>query len=492
MINKRWLFLATLVSFSSFGAVSFKEKQLRVKTLMKMQKAAPALAFEAYQRELGYEAKGLSIDMRAKNETNLLAEKMRSQVRSAYEAALLRHQSPQMAREEVKDAIERDLEMAAPELREELTKFSLESLNNIEVGEVNREVQLDRVEAALKKEVVNRKQFLNQEDVLQEQVQGKVVEDDAMKESFDTRAELMESLTSERPSSPWVESSNQVAKTVRVTSADINLSLQVKMEYLGVALEAGPTISFSRNFVTSGTIMSEGLKPVILTGGEIDRFVYDRNNKRIIKDGKPLERYTSFWCDAELKFGSRYAGGGGFKYMGLGGGVTISKSFEQGVSVQSRRISLPKTVANKYMTSDYISELCHKDFLRARVNGTITIRESLNVMMKNVISGIVFVNPKTKCATTNHCKEWFDKEVISLKKKNNTYRCVENIKDKYRFCQLRGTAGQSCPVIEGGKLVSSGSNEYPCAGKLKCIKTHDATTFYGNIVSPAKGTCQKR
>ena len=102
MFNSRWLFLTVLTSFSTLGAVSFEEKQLRVESLMKLQKDVPAVTFEAYQRELGYEQRGLSIEARTQNETNLLAERIRSQIHKTYQAALKEHNSPGVARQEVK------------------------------------------------------------------------------------------------------------------------------------------------------------------------------------------------------------------------------------------------------------------------------------------------------------------------------------------------------------------------------------------------------
>jgi 5-methylcytosine-specific restriction endonuclease McrBC GTP-binding regulatory subunit McrB len=92
MLNYRWLFLSLLVSTSGFARVDFKTKQARVDSLMKLQKQAPAFAFDSFQRELEYEKQGLSLDKRAKKEANLLADQIRARVIDAYEAALKKYE----------------------------------------------------------------------------------------------------------------------------------------------------------------------------------------------------------------------------------------------------------------------------------------------------------------------------------------------------------------------------------------------------------------
>ena len=112
MFNSRWLILAALISSSSFAGVSFKEKQMRVQSLMKLHLHAPSLVFEDYQRELEYERQGLSTESRAKYETNLLADKMRQQIKIAYDAALKENKSSEVARAEIKASIEKSLNIS--------------------------------------------------------------------------------------------------------------------------------------------------------------------------------------------------------------------------------------------------------------------------------------------------------------------------------------------------------------------------------------------
>jgi hypothetical protein len=494
MFNSRWVFLAVLTSFSTFGAVSFEEKQLRVDSLMELQKNAPAVTFEAYRRELGYEQRGLSIEARSKNETNLLAEKMRDQIHSAFQAAMKEHNSTELAREEVREAIERDLEQASPELKEELLNYANSTLDNAEYGGVSEEADLSNVEVVLQKEVVNRKEFLNAEDPALggDPITPKAnTSKDSERKEYASKQELMESLVSDRESSRWVSTAGQTVKTAQVTKAETKISMQVKMEFLGAEIEAGPSISFKREIATDAVLTTEGLNPVIMRDGTFDRFKRDRDNKVIYKNGKAVTRYVSMTCDVDLKFETEYQGSGGFKYMGMGADVSVSSVFQNVVNLQSRRIALPEVVAGKTLTVKSVSQICHGDFLKAKATNSMTVRQSLDIMMRNVVSGLVFSNPKTKCAKDSDCANWFNKEVISLKKRKNTYRCVEDTRDKFRFCQLRGQAGQNCSVFEGGKRTSSGQNEYPCDKGLKCVKKSDASQVLGYDWSYSVGKCQK-
>jgi hypothetical protein len=500
MLNSRWLILAALISTSSFAGVSFKQKQLRVQSLMKLHLHAPSLVFEDYQRELEYEKQGLTVEHRAKKETNLLADKIRHQVTIAYDAALKENKSPEVAREEVKIAIEKDLALANSEMREELLSLALDTLNNIENAPISEEVDLSTVEVVMMKKVEMRQLFLNSDgghdngvaQVGVDPINPKAnTSKDSEKKDYATKAELMESLTSDRESSRWVSAANQTVRTAEIVKNETKLSMQVKVEFLGATLEAGPVISFKREYSTNAVIMAEGLSPVIMRDGNFDLSKRDTAGKLVLKSGKIQKRYVAFFCDVDLKFSTEAAGAGGFKYMGMGADVSISKSFENSVNMQSRRIALPESVANKTMTVKYISELCHGEFKQARFSNNMTVAQSLDIMMRNVVAGLVFSHPQTKCIQDSQCKDWFNTEVITAHRYKNTARCVEDSGDKHRFCQVRGLAGQSCIVREGGKQTSSGEWEYECNIGLKCVKYESASYIFDYTWSYSKGRCQK-
>ncbi len=498
MSYSRLLVLAVFISatsFSSYADVSFKQKQMRVDSLLKLQNKISNLAFDAYQRELNYEAKGLSIDARAKKETNLLADKIRMQVVQAYKAALENKMSSELAREEIKTNMEKDLELAAPELRNELLSLANLTLDSIDAGGASEEVQLQKIESVMKKEVIKRTTFLNNED--QEMIVGPLKSkkesiEDSIRQDYKSSEELISSLVSDRASSPYVSASHQAIKTATITKIEANISLQVKFEFLGASVEAGPSISFKRLYSTNAEIMADSLSPVLMNDGNFDYWKRDRAGKIILENGIAKKRYISFTCSTNLEFVTDYKGSGGFKFMGVGEDAAITKEFSNTVNLVSRRIALPESVANKSMSVKYISALCHNDFLKAKLNNTMTVQDSLNIMMKNMVAGLTFSHPKTKCATDDQCSNWFNNELISVLKNNNVARCSEeSSNEKFRACHLRGLQGQNCPLYEDGERTSSGEFEYSCDVGLKCVKYENESTVLGAVWSHAKGKCQK-
>jgi hypothetical protein len=492
MFNSRWLFCAALISLPAIAGVSLEEKQQRVQELIELSRQLPAASFEGYHRELEYERRGLSLETRASVEANLLADQVRKRVIQAYEAALKNHTNPQAAKQEVRDAIEADIELAAPELKNEILEVAFNTLETIEQGGFSsQEVEIKEVEVVMMKKVMARSNYLNRETLSDPLLPVANPHKDSEKKEYKNKQELLESLTSERDNSRFVSTANISVKTAEIVSTQSDLSLQVKMEFLGAELEAGPSITFKRSLSTDATIMAEGLNPVILRDGNFDHVKRDASNKPIIKNGKVLKRYVAFLCDVDLNFETDYAGSGGFKYMGIGGGVSAASRFSNTVTIASRRISLPESVAGKTVTVKYISELCHKDFVKAKISNHLTVMQSLDLMMKNVVSGLRFSHARTKCAEDRHCADWYNREVISLQKKNNVARCVEHSTEKYKFCQLRGKVGQNCPVYRGGKRVSSGENEYTCDKGLKCVMTDDDDYFVGIKIESATGVCRR-
>jgi len=492
MLNSRWAILAALISGSSMAGVSFKEKQMRVESLLSLQKNLPSLALDAYKRELSYEEMGLSVNSRAKYETNILADKIRLQVQSAYNASLKANNDANVAREEVRTNIEKDLSLAAPEMKDELISLALQTLDAIDAGASSSAVDLTNVELMMEKEVLSRKSFLNQEDLAALDVVDPVANPskDSERKDYKSKEDFMEALVSDRENSRWVSTSNQTIKTSEIFKTESTISLQVKFEFLGVAIEAGPMIKFKRKYSTNATIMAEGMNPVLYRDGNFDYWKRDANGNIVKKNGKEVKRYIAFVCDADLEFETEYTGGGGFKILGLGGDTSFSKSYANSVTMNSRRIALPEYVANKSMTMKYASELCHRDFLAARFNNSMSVSSSLNIIMKNVVASLTFSHPQTKCAVDEHCYNWFNNEVISLVKIKNFPRCGESYREKFRSCQLRGLQGQNCPVYENGMRTSSGQWEYACDQGLKCVKTEGQTFFMGSVWSYAKGKCQ--
>lgn len=484
MLNSRWIFMTALFSFSALGGVSFEEKKNRVEFLSEITKST-SMNIEAYQRELNYEKLNLPLEKRAESEAQLLAEKVKLQISMAYEAAYERTQNAEEAGEEIRAGIERDLSLVAPELQDEMRKLSLDTLENVQRGEVNSNFSLVTFTKVLLKSVKERVAFLNEES--NNELPVAMLTREFNKTSYATKKEILDSMTSdENIFFNLGSTSGNTVRTVDVRKADSRINLQVQIEFLGAAVEAGPSIAFRREYRTNGIVMSEGMAPALLPDGNFDFYTRDRAGKIVLKNGVPDRRTITFQCDADLEFETEYAGGGGFSIMGMGASGGVSKRFVNTVTMSSRRIPLPEIIDKKTMTFKYLNNLCHNDFLNAYITNNMTVKGALNAMMKNVVASLRFSHPKTTCSTDAHCGNWYKYEVLTLAKLKNKARCVEDPREKYMQCQLRGQEGQNCALFDGrGKRISSGAYEFVCDKGFKCQQYES-----GSFLKPAKGMCK--
>jgi hypothetical protein len=318
---KPCLFLvSTLITGSVFSAVSFEEKKNRIEYLEELTSSAVSMNIDAYRRELQYENKNLPVEKRAKIEANLLAEKIKVQIQRAYEAALTSGNHEEAA-QEVRTAIEKDLGLISPELRKEIREISLETLGNIQQGEISQHLDLENVEKIMLKNVLERADFFNKEG--QEIHQTAMLTDgdpagNADRSEYDSKTAILESLVSDLPSATFGLKSNAGIKSDSITSVDSKISLQVKVNFLGISLEAGPTISFSRTYNTSAVLNAEGLGPFLLPDGNFDFLKRDRTGNSIVQNDIHQKRLILFSCRATLGFESAYSGQGGFFSDGYG------------------------------------------------------------------------------------------------------------------------------------------------------------------------------
>ena len=478
-------FLLTCLSFSSL-AVTMEEKEMRIEALRSLENSELKLDINSFEREINYDRRGLSLKQRAQEETNLMASQVRQQIALAFAEALESRGSIEEARESVKEDILKDLEMADDSVKEELISFSLKILDQMDENALSEEVSLPNLEARMLVSVKERNEYLNKE------VSNPTPKAEEKRE-YATKADLISALVSEEPSVRYVSTSNQTIQTAQATSTDSNISLQVKIEFLGATLAAGPEISFRKNFQTSATILADGLYPVMYNDGNFDFSKRDANGKIIKEKGKELKRYVSFSCDAQLNFSTNYAGGGEFKAAGLGASAKKTKTFSSVVNLSSRRILLPEFVGNKTFTIEALTNLCHRDFLKAKASNSLTIEQSLNILMKNVVAGLTFSHSKTKCVQDSHCYDWFNKEIIPLGRVKNFPRCVQGSNSEKNFtCALRGLEGQACSLYDkSGKRITSGSFEFVCDKGLTCVQTKQAGWFQNwEIYEYAEGRCK--
>jgi hypothetical protein len=497
MFKFKLVCFAILMSTFSYAEVSFEEKINRLKYLKELTSDIPIVNLQLYERELEYEKKRIPIERRAQIEANLLAESIRLQVQKAYESSL-EINGEMEALKEIRSGIERDLGLIAEEFREELGHISLTALDSVRSGGVNDNsvFNLTNLEGLMLKRSKERSSFFNSENE----------EDDSLKfsqpstgpgiKSFEnsnyvSKSDIISSLVSDYESSPWVSSSSLNFRSDSISKIDTKINFQLKVDFLGATIEAGPSIAFKREYKTSALIMAEDLYPVLLPDGRFDNVRKDKQGKILLENGKPKKRYVSFSCDASLGFETEYVGSGGFLVAGMGVDVDLIKKYINSVDLSSRRIVVPEIIEDKVVTLNYLNQICHKDFLGAKISDNLSVMKSLNMMMKNVISSIRFSHPKTSCAYDSDCHSWFYNENIALLRLSNTYRCLIDSKEKFQYCGLRGLRGQSCTIYNSkGVRISSGSFEFSCDKGLKCIKVKEEGWFQGGeLYQYAKGEC---
>jgi hypothetical protein len=354
-----------LLSFSAL-AVTLEEKQERIEALEKLKSPGLTLDTEAFLRELSYDERNLTLSERAKEEVNLLAASVRQRIKLAFDKALEVSQDREKARDEIREMITTDLELAAPELRSELLEFSLTALDDLTVSGASETVSLPRIERTMLSKVKERNVFLNTED--NRPTPRKQSPSVAEKKDYKSTAELIGVLVSEGPNTNFVSSAHQSITTANATSVESKVSIQVKIEFLGANLSAGPEITFKRVFTTSANLMAEGLYPV-LDGRSNFIFTNPRTSQ---------PRAVNFKCDAQLRFTTDYSGGGEFKVAGLGNSVKGAQSFSSNVSLTSRMIKLPQSIGSQVVTLSMLTNICHGQFLRAGTGAGTTVTQSLD------------------------------------------------------------------------------------------------------------------
>lgn len=461
MTRKGVVLLTAFLSFSAIAEVSLEEKQQRLDFITELP-GGKSLNIDAYKREFNYQLQGLSEEEKAQQEVNLLTSTIRHQTLAVYHDLLESGLDHESAIAELKELALKDLELADEKIREELTAFSLSLIEDIHRG-ISEEAELKNSETYFLKGVRERSKYLS------EKVENLDSKAKVSFKDYSSKSELLKELVSQTAGASSPSGSSHEVKSDRELKTEAEISLQVKMEYLGVTIEAGPQINFKREYVTSASVLTEGLTPSLLSNGNFDFWKRDQHGKIVKVKGKEVKRNISFTCQTELNFSTEYSGSGGFKFMGAGASASVSKTFSNSVSLNSKRVAVPEYIENKSVTLKFLAELCHADFLRTKVSSNLTVKDALNVSMKNVISGLRFSHPETKCASDKDCVSWFNKQKVD--KQRSTARCLQSPgREKFFRCEARGHKGYSCPVVKNGQRLSLGIGELSCDKGLRCVE----------------------
>ncbi|HXH32526.1 MAG TPA: hypothetical protein VNJ01_17130 [Bacteriovoracaceae bacterium] len=487
------LLLCTLSS-AALAVVSLEEKSQKLKHLELLSSKAENMNIEAYRREFNYEQQGLSLAAKAHNEALLMVEQVRTQLVEAYSKSIREHGSHEAAVKEVTSAVENDLAMADPVIREELQVITQQTLAGLETGALSTDLQLTNLEQVLLPRVNERASYFNSESQDDEE---DAKNQKAHKQDYESKKELLDVLTSEGANSPYVSGTTMSLNSSAISTSDSTIKLHVKLEFKGVYIDAGPSVTFTREWSSHVSILAEGLDPILDEKGYF--------NFTARKNGKKVRRHMLFSCQTGLFFQTKTAisvgvgAGGSTSFLApvsLSGSVSAeqanSNKYKNSVNLTSKRVLLPGHIGSTPVTLEILNKICHHDFLNARINDQMTVKGSLDIMMKNVVASLRFRNPKTKCVIDNQCFDWYNK--LGLVRVNNYPRCILDEKNgEYAYCALKGLKGQACTVYENGKRVSTDMFEYPCDSGLTCFKVREAGWLLegltGRLWSAPKGQC---
>lgn len=495
MLRSGSAILIALLSFSALAGVSMEEKRSRVRFLEKISKTLPAINLEAYHRELRYEELNLSLEERAERETHLMNEQMKKQILQSYENALADTESSDEAKDRVREAILQDLELAEPGVRDALREFSLRTLDEVVEGVISSDAPTGHLERYLLEEVTDRSNFLNLHAIDGNNASSPIAngDRDSDRRSYRNKSEILESLVSDRASTRWVSGASINTNSAVTRKREANISYSLKISFLGADVSGGPKISFSRSYESKVVILSEGLNPAVTPNGDFDFHRRDRAGQIISSGGNAQKRYISFYCELGLEFETDYSGGGSFSIAGVGAGASASSRYKNEVTMSSRRILVPEYIGNQSVTMPILQRLCMNDFLGAKVNNRLTVKDSLNIQMRNIVSSLRFSHPKTKCVRDNQCIRWFNSGMRGVVGNAAVPRCVEERREKFLACEVRSVINQKCPVVKSGKLVSTGQFEYACDRGLYCKTVQDEGWLTnGRLYQYAVGRCARR
>jgi|GEM_PF-1053573 len=502
MISRLLVVTSCLFAMNSFASVSIEEKVQRINALEKLNDSSSgALTIDAFKRELVYDSQNLTTSQKSKSESQLLIDKIKKQVFIAYDEASTKFDQPEEAYSAVKEKIQKDLEFSEPSMKDELERIALAYLDAAFKRETSLTLRSEKLEKILEPRIKERENYLNEKIDLNDTNVSAGVQDpartipttskDTFKTRYDTEEELLESLTSDRESARWVFTSNITAKSSKITKKEAEIALQIRMEFMGVGIEAGPFVTFKREYFSFVSVMAEGLYPVVTEDDKtFDLHKKDRLGEIVLENGKPKRRFASFFCEVGLEW--ELETGASSKVRALVGGklMALSKDYKL-VNLQSRRLLVPDSVEGRLVNLDYLANLCQGKFLDTKFMGQMTVKDSLNKFFINVTKKLVYTNPKTECATDFHCVKWFKTKLGGLIQAKNTPRCMQDKNEQYFTCELRGLEGQNCSVYKNGKLVSNGMFEFQCDAGLKCVQTSEAGWFTNaRIYSYAKGECR--
>lgn len=477
MLSIRNLILATTVLTGqlTYGATDLSK-------LSTLNVEIPRSRLAELSRSLNYQNEGMGLEAQADLEGQRLANIVSSQVHRIYLNALERTESSEEARIESIEMIQKDLDNIAPELKEEFEALAMTALEDAVQGKGSSSpLEGASLPQIFLEPLKENNLLLRFKEVSGMDIPFATSADDAEKLSYKNLNELLTSMTSSRRGARWMEGAGLEGVSESASSRDGEVSIRFKANFLGVEVEAGPVVKFSREVKSTLRLVAEGRYPISKHDGTFDLYERDSNGKAISKT-----RYAVFYCDLNVNYSSETLVSGGFSVMGAGGKGGISRSLKESVSIESRRLMIPEFIAGKQATIHQLRDICRRHYINAKVNPRMTVRNLADIQLRNQLAGVVYSNPKTQCGRDSQCVNWYRQNKRGVYGPYAYPRCVTNTRENFRYCMARATLHRPCPVYEKGKRVSGTMFELPCDRGLKCVTTKEAGALFWQY---AEGKC---
>lgn len=475
---KNFLFTGSLIA----AQFSFAMDPALLKTL---GEEIPRERIADLSRTLVYTNQGHDSEAQAELEVQRLTNIIISQVHSIYSNALAESGDPTEAREQTTAMIQGDLENIAPELRDEMLRISEAALEDAVAGKGVSQISSSKeLQQIYLKPSLEDSTFLRFKNLAKIDVPFATSGEDAEKRRYSDVDELLRGMTSAARGARWMEGFGIESTSENSSSRDGEVSVRFKAQFLGVEVEAGPVVKFSREVKSTLRLSAEGRYPISRQDGTFDLQERDSSGKVISNN-----RYAVFYCDLKLDYTSETVGSGGFSVAGAGARASLSRRLTETVSVESRRLMIPEFIGNTQITIHKLREICQRRYINAKVNSRMTVRGLADVQLRNQLAGVIYSNPKTQCGRDSQCVNWYRQNKRGVYGPYAYPRCVTNKKESFRYCMAAASINRPCPVFDKGKRVSNTMFELPCDYGLKCVTTKEAGVLFWQY---AEGKCMPK
>lgn len=520
--------VAGLLSISAFAQEDHLVKVAKMMELSTLQKEIPELDLTPFERELKYEAQALSLEERARIETNLLADSIRKEVHESYASAFERLGDADAAGEEVRDQIENDVELFDPSLKEEILKLALDELQKAQSDQGGKsvEVNLANVEKFMLEGSTQRSAFFNQTGVAEtpkslknalsaiydqdnsafSQMASSTKSDlNAERTSYNNEQELLTAMNSQKPGTRWLSTGGWIMDLQSATRLEGRVHVQVRVEFLGNNVNAGAALNVKQEYIANLKLIADDKQLLINDQGRFDFNERDEMGNIVKENGKPKRRWLAFACEAILFYEVDKSASAGFVVSGgignvvpgygakLEGGAsaTAGKANRSFVNNQSRRLVIPESIGGQVVTAERLKNICFNKYDKFKVNARMTVMDVLKLQVRNLMKMVTVKHPNMNCAVDTHCNGWFNKRYLNKFGRSATARCATNTREHIKNCVVRSARNAKCPVFEGSKLVSNGVNELPCDIGLRCAKVKEKGWFttLSSVYQYAEGRC---